>query len=138
MSQATLNHSHAKPDRKMSQYLPFILFTVLTNAAAQLMLKQGMTTVGAFQVGQEPVLALVFRIIFNPWVFAGLVIFVVSMGSHLFVLSRVDVSFAFPFLSIAYVLVAVWAHFFMGETLNFQHIAGIGLIVGGTVLISLK
>jgi hypothetical protein len=26
------------------KYLPFILFTVLTNAAAQLMLKQGMLT----------------------------------------------------------------------------------------------
>ncbi|MCW5695712.1 MAG: EamA family transporter [Bauldia sp.] len=122
----------------MSQYIPFILFTVVTNAAAQLMLKQGMNSIGAFQVGSEPILALVFRIIFNPFVFFGLMIFVVSMGSHLFVLSRVDVSFAFPFLSIAYVLVAVYAHFFMSETLTFNHIVGIGLIVGGTVFISMK
>lgn len=123
---------------KMSQYIPFILFTVVTNAAAQLMLKQGMNSIGAFSVGSEPILALVFRIIFNPFVFFGLMIFVVSMGSHLFVLSRVDVSFAFPFLSIAYVLVAVYAHFFMSETLTFNHIVGIGLIVGGTVFISMK
>jgi len=123
---------------KMSQYIPFILFTVVTNAAAQLMLKQGMNSIGAFQVGSEPILALVFRIIFNPFVFFGLMIFVVSMGSHLFVLSRVDVSFAFPFLSIAYVLVAVYAHLFMNEALTWNHIVGIGLIVGGTVFISMK
>ena len=123
---------------KMTQYIPFILFTVATNAAAQLLLKQGMNGVGAFNVGSEPIFGLIFRIIFNPFVFAGLVMFVVSMGSHLFVLSRVDVSFAFPFLSIAYVLVAVWAHFFMNETLTLNHIIGIGLIVSGTVFISLK
>lgn len=122
----------------MSQYIPFILFTVVTNAAAQLMLKQGMNSIGAFTVGSEPILALVFRIIFNPFVFFGLMIFVVSMGSHLFVLSRVDVSFAFPFLSIAYVLVALYAHFFMNELLTWNHIVGIGLIVGGTVFISMK
>ena len=127
-----------KQQAKMSQYIPFILFTVVTNAAAQIMLKQGMNTVGAFSVGSEPILGLVARIIFNPFVFIGLLTFVISMGSHLFVLSRVDVSYAYPFLSIAYVLVALWAHFFMSETLSWTHISGIGLIVGGTVLISIK
>jgi drug/metabolite transporter (DMT)-like permease len=131
----------ANPARKslgMSQYIPFILFTVFTNAAAQIMLKQGMTSVGAFSFGSEPALQLIFRIVFNPFVFLGLAIFVISMASHLFVLSRVDVSFAYPFLSIAYVLVAVYAHFFLSEQLTFNHVAGIGLIVLGTVFISLK
>jgi drug/metabolite transporter (DMT)-like permease len=122
----------------MSQYIPFILFTVATNAAAQIMLKQGMNSVGAFAIGDQPILALAARIIFNPFVLLGLMTFVVSMGSHLFVLSRVDVSFAYPFLSIAYVLVAVWAHMFMSETLSWTHISGIGLIVLGTVFISIR
>ena len=134
-----MTHQAAAAGRdKMSQYIPFILFTVVTNAAAQLMLKQGMNSIGAFNVGSEPILALVFRIIFNPFVYFGLMNFVVSMGSHLFVLSRVDVSFAFPVLSIAYVLVALYAHFFMNELLTWNHIVGIGLIVGGTVFISMK
>jgi uncharacterized membrane protein len=48
------------------------------------------------------------------------------------------VSFAFPFLSLAYVLVAIYAYLFMNETMSFNHIAGIGLIVLGTVVLSLK
>ena len=32
-------------------YLPLILFTVLTNAAAQIMLKKGMSSVGALDIG---------------------------------------------------------------------------------------
>jgi drug/metabolite transporter (DMT)-like permease len=123
---------------KMSQYIPFILFTVVTNAAAQIMLKKGMTGVGPLNLGgDETPLGLVFRVVFNPFVFLGLVVFVVSMASHLFVLSRVDVSFAYPFLSIAYVLVAVYAHLFLSEVLTWPHIAGIGLICLGTIFISL-
>ncbi len=83
------------------KYLPFILFTVLTNAAAQLMLKQGMSTLVSPM--SENIILKLLQVVFNPWVFAGLVTFVISMASHLFVLSKVELSFAYPFLSLAYV-----------------------------------
>ena len=118
------------------KYLPFILFTVLTNAAAQLMLKQGMIMLGPLSfAGVNPALK-VLQIVFSPWVFLGLCTFVVSMASHLFVLSKVEISFAFPFLSLAYVAVAVFAFFVFGEDLSALRIAGIGFICFGTVLIA--
>ena len=116
------------------KYLPFILFTVLTNAAAQLMLKQGMTTLVS-PLSDNIVLKLL-QIVFNPWVFAGLVTFVISMASHLFVLSKVELSFAYPFLSLAYVAVAVFAYFLFREDINAWRIAGIAFICVGTVLIA--
>ena len=93
------------------KYIPFILFTVLTNAAAQLMLKQGMMTLGPISMTAETAIVRLFQIVFNPWVFAGLATFVISMASHLYVLSKVELSFAYPFLSLAYVAVAVFAYF---------------------------
>ncbi|MEM1378314.1 MAG: transporter, partial [Pseudomonadota bacterium] len=81
------------------KYLPFIVFTVLTNAAAQLMLKQGVMTLAPSVLSQNNIILKVLFIVFSPWVFFGLVMFVVSMASHMFVLSKVDLSFAFPFLS---------------------------------------
>ena len=54
------------------KYIAFILFTVLTNAAAQLMLKQGMMTLGPLNFTSETAIARIFQIVFNPWVFAGL------------------------------------------------------------------
>lgn len=122
----------------MARYLPFILFTVITNAAAQILLKQGMNTVGAFTFSGESAVAVVTRILFNPFVVLGLGTFVVSTASHMFVLSRVDVSFAYPFLSLAYVLVAAWAAMFLNESLSWTQIAGIGAILVGTVLVALK
>lgn len=118
------------------KYIVFILFTVMTNAAAQLMLKQGMMTLGPISFdGVNPVVKLL-QIVFSPWVFLGLLTFVVSMASHLYVLSKVELSFAYPFLSLAYVAVAIFAYFVFREDLNAFRIAGIGFICIGTVLIA--
>jgi drug/metabolite transporter (DMT)-like permease len=123
------------------RYLPFILFTVLTNAAAQIMLKQGMTNLtsisfGAISFTPETLVGKIGMALLNPWVIAGLTTFVISMASHMYVLSKVELSFAFPFLSLAYVAVAVAAWSLFGEDLNPLRIAGIALICAGTVLIA--
>lgn len=120
----------------MSRYIPFILFTVFTNAAAQMMLKYGMMQLGPLSfAGVNPILKIL-SIVFSPFVFLGLVTFVVSMASHLFVLSKVELTYAYPFLSLAYVVVAFAAWFLFGEELNASRIAGIALICMGTVLIA--
>ena len=118
------------------KYLPFILFTVMTNAAAQLMLKHGMMALGPLTFAGVNPLLKVLQIVFSPWVFAGLLMFVVSMASHLYVLSKVELSFAYPFLSLAYVAVAIFAYFVFREDLNGWRIAGIACICVGTVLIA--
>lgn len=118
------------------KYIPFILFTVLTNAAAQLMLKQGMMTLSPAVMAQHNMALKAILIVFQPWVFFGLATFVISMASHMFVLSKVDLSFAYPFLSLAYVAVAVLAWQLFGEDLGAYKIAGIVFICVGTVLIA--
>ncbi|MFY8038255.1 MAG: transporter [Bosea sp. (in: a-proteobacteria)] len=117
-------------------YLPLILFTVLTNAAAQIMLKKGMNSVGALDIGSDGLISTVFRVVFSPFVFLGLTTFVISMASHLIVLSKVQLSYAYPFLSLAYVVVAAYSYFFFAEDVGLARLAGIGLIVAGTVLIA--
>jgi drug/metabolite transporter (DMT)-like permease len=121
-------------------YLPLILFTVLSNAAAQLMLKQGMLTLGPMAT-EGPltlmsVITIVFKVAFHPWVFFGLCTFVVSMMTHLYVLSKVELSFVYPFLSLAFVAVAVGSWVFFAEDINAWRVLGIGFICVGTMLIA--
>ena len=120
----------------MAKFLPFILFTVFTNAAAQVMLKYGMMQLGALSfAGVNPVVKIL-QIVFSPWIFFGLSVFVISMASHLYVLSKVELSYAYPFLSLAYVAVAVFAFFVFHEDLNAYRIGGIALICVGTFFIA--
>ena len=54
----------------------------------------------------------------------------------LVVLSRVEVSAAYPMLSIGYVLAAVMGYFFLGESVGVERMAGIALICGGVLLVA--
>lgn len=120
----------------MTQFIPLILFTVLSNFASQIMLKKGMTSVAPFEPTAMAMLSNVFSIVFSPWVFFGLLTMVVSMGSHLVVLSRVEISFAYPFLGLSFVLITLWGHFALGEAVTLWRVLGVLLICAGVALVA--
>lgn len=120
----------------MSKYFVFIIVTVILNAMSQILMKSGMSQVGQAELSASRMGGLLWTAAFNPLIIAGLFTMTVSMGTHLMSLSRFDVSFAFPFLSLAYVIVAFWGHFALGEAVNPTRIAGIATIVLGTVILA--
>jgi len=119
-----------------AKFIPLLLFTVFTNAAAQILLKNGMMRLGTFEFTAVGIATAVPRIAFNPFVVIGMFTFVVSMSAYILVLSRVDISYAFPFLSVAYVVVALYSYFVLGESMNVHRVSGIAVICLGTFLIS--
>ncbi|MCU1065504.1 SMR family transporter [Stenotrophomonas maltophilia] len=118
-------------------YVPIILLSVALNAAAQLLLRQGMPgMVLVTGQGLMPMAASGIRIAFNPWVFSGLSCFAASLLLWMYVLSKVQVSFAYPFNSIGYVIVVAAAYFFFREPLSAMKLAGVGLICLGVLLVT--
>lgn len=120
----------------MQKYVPLILATVTTNALSQLCLKKGMLLVGEFQFSPAVIVQFLPKVILNPFIVLGLTTMVFSMGLHLMVLSRVDISFAYPFLSISYVLVLVAGYFLFNEPVNLSRVFGVALICLGTFFIA--
>ena len=118
-------------------FIPLILFSVALNASAQLFLRQGMPQ-GALVTsdGFLPLLASGVRVVFNPWVFAGLSCYAVSIVLWMYVLSKVQVSFAYPFLSVGYVIVVAAAYFWFREPVSIMKLAGVALICVGVVLVA--
>lgn len=113
-----------------------ILFGVFLNAAAQLLLKAGMTRIGHFEFSFSNLGPISLKVLSNPPIVAGLFAYVVSVGVWLLVLSRVQVSFAYPMLSIGYVVNAVAAYYLFGENLSLTQIVGIFIIITGVYLVS--
>jgi len=120
----------------MSKYFIFIVITVILNAAAQLLIKAGISRVGQASFSTSQIVNLLLGAALNPFIVLGLVVMTVSMGTHMMSLSRFDVSFAFPFLSVAYVIVATWGYFFFGEDVNLTRVVGIGTIILGTIILA--
>lgn len=118
------------------KFLPLILCTVLLNASSQILMKHGMSIAGQFDYSASSIAQLIPRMILNPWILLGLTTMTISMGTHLMALSRFDVSFAFPFLSIAYVIVALYSYMFLGEPMSAYRVGGIAAICIGTILIA--
>ena len=120
----------------MSKYFVFIIITVCLNAASQLLMKAGMSRVGEAEFSGPKILSLATAAITTPLILLGLATMTISMGTHLLSLSRFDVSFAFPFLSIAYVIVAIWGAVFFGEQMSTTRVTGILAIMLGTVILA--
>lgn len=105
--------------------------------AAQLSLKAGMTTIGAIDIGSGAmVLGLVRKVFTTPLVLAGVCLYAVSSFFWLIALSRVDLSYAYPFVGLGYVLVVAFSWLFLGEHVSPLRWAGTALIVGGVLLVS--
>jgi multidrug transporter EmrE-like cation transporter len=120
----------------MNKYIPLILFGVLLNAFAQIALKQGMRGIGFFSFSLENIFPILSRVSLNPFVITGLSCYVLSVIVWLMVLSRVEVSFAYPLLSIGYIVTAFAGYFFFGENMGYIRWAGILIICLGVYLIT--
>lgn len=113
-----------------------ILLGVLLNAAGQLALKQGARILGPISLTLADTWAAGLSAALNPFIWLGLLCYVISVAVWIVALSRVDVSLAYPMLSIGYIVTAVAAATLFGEDLNPTRIAGIVVIILGVVLIS--
>ena len=113
-----------------------ILTGVLVNAVAQLLIKAGTNAVGHFAFERENILPIGWQLATEPHIFAGLVCYVVSVAVWILALSRVEVSIAYPMLSIGYVVNAMAAWYLFGEVVTPKRLLGIGIIILGVFIVA--
>ena len=122
----------------MNKYLPLILFGVLLNAFAQLALKEGMRTIGSFAFTINNFIPIGLKAALNPFIAIGLGCYLVSVIVWLIVLSRVEASYAYPLLSVGYIVIAFAGQMLFNETIGIVRWAGILVICLGVYLITVK
>jgi drug/metabolite transporter (DMT)-like permease len=120
----------------MNVTIPLVLFSVFLNTVAQLMLKQTMNHIGAFTFTLTNLFPIGMRIAFSPYFIAGMLCYVGSVLVWLCVLSRLEVSVAYPMASLGYISTAIAAYWLLGEDLSFSRIIGIFVIIAGVYLVS--
>ncbi len=113
-----------------------ILTGVLLNAVAQLLLKAGTNSIGELKFSQATVIPTVLRVAFEPYIVGGLTCYVFSVAIWIVALSRVEVSVAYPMLSIGYVVNAIAAAYLFGEMLTDLKVVGILTIIIGVYLVA--
>ncbi len=114
-----------------------LLFTgICLNALAQLLLKAGTNAVGAIHLTAENWFATGLKLATQLPIIGGLSCYVISVLVWIIGLSRVDVTVAYPLLSLGYVINAIGAWYFLGEVVSAQRLLAIGVIIVGVVLLT--
>jgi drug/metabolite transporter (DMT)-like permease len=108
--------------------IPLIVVGVLLNAFAQICLKKGLVH------GMETNLGAVVRLLFTPWILAGLACYGVSVLVWMKALSLVDASYAYPFLALGFLANALMARAFLGEVIPPLRWLALAIIVFGVAL----
>lgn len=118
------------------QSLPLILFGVLLNAVAQLLLKQGMLRIGSLAMTSTALWAAAPKLVASPFIWAGLLSYAVSVLVWLVVLSRVDVSYAYPMVGLGYVFATIVAWGVFRENVSAMRVVGMLVVCAGIYIIA--
>jgi multidrug transporter EmrE-like cation transporter len=116
--------------------LALVLTGVMLNAAAQLLLKAGSRVIADVPFSFANGWTLAARIALNPPILGGLALYVVSVVFWILALSRVDVSIAYPMLSVGYIVTALAGWLLFSEALGAARVAGILIIIAGVWLVA--
>ncbi len=114
-----------------------ILLSISIAVAGQILLKIGIDRIGVNGIGSTKALISLFSgIIKSPMVLTGLFLYFISAAIWLVILSTVDLSFAYPFIGLSYVLVLILSKFILKEEVNPIRWIGGFIITAGVVIIS--
>ena len=116
--------------------LPWLLLGVFLNAGAQLLLKAGANRISHLSFTWDNLIPITLQLVTNLPIILGLVAYVMSVVIWIGVLSRVDVSVAYPMVSLGYVVNAIAAFYLFHEPLNAIRMSGIFVILVGVYMVA--
>lgn len=117
--------------------LLLILMSVLLSAIAQITLKMGMSSPFIqHAIASASNVAVFQSIATNLYVLGGLTLYFASAAVWLFVLAKVDVSFAYPFVGLGFIATMLLAYFINGEILSTTKIVGTLCIAIGVAIVA--
>ena len=119
----------------MIDFLIIVLICVIMGSFGQIYMKMGLKETGGIELNQL-ITSKLFTIIFNKYVFTGVVLYLLATLLWFVVLSKAELSFAYPLISLGYVLTAVLAIFYFQENVTLIRWLGIVLILSGVFLIT--
>lgn len=112
--------------------LAMVLFSILMGVAGQLCLKAGVTGTGLNVLSLD-----FFKLFLRPLVIGGFLAYGISSLSWLIVLSRTELSYAYPMVALAYVFVFILSWIIFKEHITWPRIVGMVLICGGVVMVAI-
>lgn len=113
-----------------------ILITVLLTSYSQLILKWRLEQFPLVPTGLFDKAMFYFIKIFDPYIFSSFAAAFLGSITYMMALNKLELTIAYPMMSLSYVLVIIASYFLMNEPINLSKLIGVILILAGVALLA--
>lgn len=112
-----------------------IIIAIIVGVGGQILIKNALNSIEKldFSTGAA---STYIRIFSEPYVMIGAATYIISIFFWIYGLSKVDLSYAYPFLALSYVLILVGSWYFLGESISMLRIIGVLIICAGVLIVA--
>lgn len=114
----------------------YIGLTILFTVYGQMIIKWQVNLAGEFPPDATEKAIFIVRLLFNPWVISSFAAAFVASLFWMAAMTQFELSFAYPFMSLSYVVVMVLSFVFMNEAFTWNKLAGTLVIIVGLYIIT--
>ena len=114
----------------------YISGTILFTVYGQLILKWRIGKHGSLPDQFSDKLSFLFGLFADPFIISGFVSAIVAAFFWMAAMTRLDLSYAYPFVSLSFALVFLMSAWLFHEPITLHKVAGIVLIVSGVIVSS--
>ena len=112
----------------------YILGTILFTVYGQLVVKWQVNLAGPIHVNPAERFSYFVKLILNPWVISSLMAAFLAFLSWVGAMSKFELSYAYPFTSLSFVLVLSFSACFFNEVITMPKIFGLTFIMLGIIV----
>lgn len=112
----------------------YIFLTVLLTVYGQIIIKWQVMKNGILPVSSSEKLAYLFGLLINPWVISGLIAAFLASLTWMLAVSKLQLSYAYPFVSFSFVLVLISGALFFHEVITPFKLIGMGFVILGIII----
>lgn len=114
----------------------YILLTILLTVYGQIVIKWQVLKVGALPDGTAEKVSFMLHLLLNPWIVSALAAAFLASFFWMAAMTRLQLSHAYPFMGLTFVLVLLASGFFFQEPVTLLKVVGVALIVLGLAVAS--
>jgi multidrug transporter EmrE-like cation transporter len=114
----------------------YIVLTILLTVYGQLILKWRLNILGHFPAGMKEQVKFLFTVLLDPYVISSFAAAFLASLTWIAALTKFNLSYAYPFMSISFILVLFSSYYFFNEPLSVMKIGGVLLIITGLIIAS--
>jgi multidrug transporter EmrE-like cation transporter len=112
----------------------YILLTILFTVYGQIIIKWQVNSAGAFPLDTTEKILFLLRLLLNPWVISSFICAFLAALSWMAAMTKFSLSYAYPFISLTFVLVIALSSIFFKDVITIPKAVGMGLIIAGIVI----